>query len=1265
MHLRRLDVQGFKAFAERQTFEFGTGITVVVGPNGSGKSNIHDAIRWALGEQAGRQIRARKTEDVIFSGSDQRRQLGTAEVTITLDNSEGWMPIDYREVSVTRRAHRSGENEYLINGQRVRLTDVHDLLRRARVGQNSYAMMSQGLVDEVLAMRPQERRGLIEEAADVRGHRQQLQLSERRLTETRDNLGHVRLLIREVEPRLRQLERQSKRAERHRELQRQLHEALRAYYEQELRSAQEALVAARARHDQETRAFTGTETSLKAHDERLATLELTVAERRTALDTLQTEERGLAEEGLRLEQQVALTEQRLELLTRRIDDIDGELASGGHSTDRPAGVGADGADEPGGAAGPTGESGPAAPADPDERLAALELTVEQARGELDREEREMQGADGRARAALRQIAETEARRTRLEAERADAARRIEDYERRRSEIGALRTVALARRDELLGELKELGRRALDLKNRDGALTAAIEGARQRRSAAEAELESQLGALTEARDAVRGADAQVRQLIERRELLTQLSEQAGASRGGSQALLDAARAPKEDREPLSGVVGAVSRLITVPEGLEHAIEAALAERFLAVVVEREDDAIAAIEYLREQSAGTATVLPLESIEHNYPLNLFNERGVIGVAARLVRTEKPYRALVDTLLGRTIVVDDLDTARQMVKRGLGSVVTRDGIMLRPDGAYYGGRGEGAAQQFTLQGELESLPEQIAEAERSAAAMGERLRAAEQTLSESHAAVGRARGGVDETNELQRSHDQQAGELGTRRAALAGEMGVVHGTLAAVADGSALEAATAAEHEAERGIEQVEGALAALRDRSNAVVDERDAAAERVTAAVYTLAAAEGASRAAREAREQQAEAAARALKRAEHLRRERESARTEIQDLELSLRGHREQAANNRSAATLAQQAIGPAHAALAEATEQSRELAASRGELQGRLLTAERATLQADSDLRERAAYLETLNRQLAEEGLEQANDGTVQPVPAADSGLSEDSPADEDGSGEGIVQPVFGPMPAPSSEPVSDTVSDAVGAPMRGAAEVEPELLRDRISELRGEIRALGAVNVDALEDLSEERERHEYLSGQVEDLEAAERELRVAIRDLRKLIRERFDQTFAEVNVAFSEYFSRFFGGGTAALTLVEPPRDEDDEVDEDSDPGIDITAQPPGKRIASLNVLSGGERALTSVALLFALLSVNPAPVCVLDEVDAALDEANVGRFIDTLRELCERSQFIVVSHNRRTIEAADAIYGVSMGEDSVSRVLSLKLADLPQAS
>nr|HRC63153.1 AAA family ATPase [Dehalococcoidia bacterium] len=324
MYLRRVEVHGFKSFADRQRFEFGPGVTAVVGPNGSGKSNVAEAVRWALGEQSARSLRARKTEDVIFSGSDKRRQLGMAEVTLVLDNSEQWMPVDFSEVSVTRRAYRSGESEYLINGQRVRLMDVHDLFRRAQVGQNSYAMMSQGLVDEVLALRPVERRDLIEEAADVHRHRIELNRAERRLTETRDNLGHVRMLIREVEPRLKQLERQSARAERFKVLQAQLSDALQVYYEHELRAAQDALTAARARHDQQAQAFQSARIEVDSVLGRADAIDGRVHELRMALERAQSVDRTLTEEGLRLQQAVALAEQRLELLAVRREEVEAE-----------------------------------------------------------------------------------------------------------------------------------------------------------------------------------------------------------------------------------------------------------------------------------------------------------------------------------------------------------------------------------------------------------------------------------------------------------------------------------------------------------------------------------------------------------------------------------------------------------------------------------------------------------------------------------------------------------------------------------------------------------------------------------------------------------------------------------------------------------------------------------------------------------------------------------------------------------------------------
>jgi chromosome segregation protein len=314
------------------------------------------------------------------------------------------------------------------------------------------------------------------------------------------------------------------------------------------------------------------------------------------------------------------------------------------------------------------------------------------------------------------------------------------------------------------------------------------------------------------------------------------------------------------------------------------------------------------------------------------------------------------------------------------------------------------------------------------------------------------------------------------------------------------------------------------------------------------------------------------------------------------------------------------------------TEQ-RELGAQRGDGQARLFGAEREMLASEAALRQAVQVLQALQAQLADEGLTVLTDGTVRPVEPSEAARAE--------GGDG----------AEAAEPV-------VVTPTAGGAEIDPEAMRKRISVLRSDIRALGPVNVDALQDLSEERERHTFLTSQVADLEAAEEELRGAIRDLEKLIRTRFEEKFALVNTNFTEYFTRFFGGGHAELKIVQ-------SEDGTREAGVEVVAQPPGKRISSLSVLSGGERSLTSVALLFALLQVNPAPVVVMDEVDAALDEANVGRFVDTLQELTERSQFIVITHNRRTVEAADTIYGVSMGDESTSQVLSLSLTDLPRAS
>ena len=1225
MYLRRVEAYGFKAFADRQVFEFGPGLTAVVGPNGSGKSNVSDAIRWALGEQSARSIRARKTGDVIFSGSDGRREMGVAEVTLYLDNSEQWMPIDFDEVSVSRRAYRSGESEYRINGQKVRLLDVQDLFRRAQVGQNSYAMMSQGLVDEMLGLRPLERRNLIEEAAEVHGHRIELTRADRRLTQTRDNLGHVRVLIRELAPRLRQLERQSKRASRFRELDAQLGAALEAWYETELRQASEALAAAQSRHDQSSEAFASARRQAEAFAPDIAVAERAVAAARSELAGAQRRERELAERSLALGQQRALAEQRRELLLVRRDEIDAAIAE-------LSATQGDGAPE---SAAPDGGA-----------LVALEARVAEAGAELEAAREAMRAADGAVRDVLRELAEAEARRSRIEAAIRDAEVRRARAQAEQQRRDRDRAQASERREALSDELRDYGRRALAARREQERLALEAAEALRRRDVAERRIEETRTQAEEGREALRAATTYREHLEARRDLLATLVAQLAKQGSAAQEVLRAAHEPG-DEQPLSGVIGLVGRLIRVPQGLEHAIEAALAEQIGAIVVERQDEALAAIEHLRARGAGSVSVLPLDSIPRQYPLNMLSERGVIGVASSLVKTDHRYRPLVDLLLGRTIVVEDVPTALKTVSRGLGSVVTRDGVLVRAEGSIFGGSRGTASEQFVLQDEEQSLPEEIElarEAEDAAASQVQRL---DDIVADARDALDAARRAVVGAENEQRDHERATARQRRRLVALGSELRQVHAVLAG--DDSQAEAGDSDESIAKEraALTALDARIEELRDRSEAVGAERDGAGDRVAQHAAELAVAEGERTAVRDRRATLEEARRRSAERLAERSDQSLAIRRELEDLELTLRDLREQIANVETARRAADEAVAPAHATLAEAERAERELTATRGDSQARLFAAERELLDAQSTLRELASRVRSLTQQIADDGLVLRKDGSVRrphtgQATQAPADIPAEKPAMVNGNGtdEGAAQLALAVVPA------------------SGGAEVDTVQLRERISELRGEIRALGPVNLEALDDLSEERERHDFLSVQVEDLEAAELQLRAAIVDLEREIRARFQETFELVNTSFGDYFERFFGGGRAELTIVE-------SEDEAGDAGVDVRAQPPGKRISSLAMLSGGERALTSVALLFALLAVNPAPVCVLDEVDAALDEANVGRFVDTLRGLCERSQFIVITHNRGTVEAADTIYGVSMGDDSVSRVLSLRLADLPQAS
>ncbi|MEO6397171.1 MAG: chromosome segregation protein SMC [Tepidiformaceae bacterium] len=1212
MYLKRLSIQGFKSFATRTTFDYGRGVTAVVGPNGSGKSNVSDAIRWVLGEQSTRLLRAKKQEDVIFAGTSERAAVGLAEVILTLDNEERWLPLDFAEVEIGRRVYRNGDAEYLLNGTKVRLRDVLDLLMKGDVGQNSYSIMGQGLVDEVLSMSPDERRSFLDEAADVKRFRTKIKEAQDRLSATRENIERVAIIVSEIEPRLAQLSRQADRAAEHRRLSAELSDLLRTFYGQRWSEAHNGIVRARAALDQSTAEDSAAGLRVSQLREQLRALTDEIRKRRDAISRRETLNTEIHQRLTAAEQAIALDTERRSMLGGRREELTAELAV--LEADALALTRAN-ADDVRGDVDAASEAEAAAEA------------VLRAREALDIAERDYSGVRSRVQ-ELRDGAEGDGRRAQeMEADAVAATRRLGDLDHEE-------TQAVAQRRAVIADLVGYGRRFAN------GRAAVIEG-EEKLDAARSEADSARERLRRVQEEVRSYEAagnhdlrELDHLEGRLDALRRVqAEHDGVAAGTrnvlimGQALIDGVDPGALGEPPeIHGVVGLLARQIKVPAGLEVAINAALEQRLHAVVVETESAALDAIAILQRRKHGRAQFLPLETVRHVYPLNLQKERGVVGVASKLVRCDPRFKQLIDTLLGRVIIVEDVETGLRMVKRSLGSVVTVDGVYIEPTGVLAGGASGADEGQFSRQRELEELPEQI-----------EALRARTDTSAHQ---ISSARVAIDQlvlrSNEAASTHELFRRDLEGARfdlerererlLRLRREMDSARSRQADVGREreireKQIEQSRAAAQELALRRDERRAAMVGLEDELREATERREAALKAVSDASARQATVEGERRTMAAMREQHKKAV-------ERLAAQVAAKRMQVENLELAATVIEERLRKLavELEATTAEQATYSEDAApdrdeLHRLESHERTIQEEYNEGQTALLQVDRRRLDLEAELARTNEHIEHLLTEMGREGL--APDGS-------------------------------GNIVAMEQAMASGSLLEAAES-LRGAAEVDIEETRSRIEEVRRQIRRLGAINAEAPEDFEELHDRHEFLTTQLADLSDAEAQLREVIAELNDEIRTRFSTTFERVNSAFGEYFSSFFGGGEASLSLTDP--------ENVAEAGVEIEAQPPGKRVKSLSLLSGGERSLTAVALLFALLSANPAPFCVLDEVDAALDEANVGRFTAALKELAEKTQFLMVTHNRRSIEVADAIYGVSMGRDGVSKVLSLRLSDLPQ--
>ena len=1249
MYLKRLEMLGFKSFANKTHLEFSTGITAVVGPNGAGKSNVADSVRWVLGEQSMRQLRGKKSDDIIFAGGQGRAGLGLAEVSLTIDNSTGWVPSDYSEITVTRRSYRSGENEYLINKQKVRLKDVLLLLAQARIGHDSYTVVGQGSIDAALSLRAEERRGLFEDAAGIRPYQVQRTDAENRLRQTEQNLERLRDIVSEIAPRLEPLAEQARRALEHKQLSGELQEVLLTWYALQWRRLRMVRERAEGVEQTQTRLVQQQEQATREVEERRNVLrgrrqqvQLKIAEARDTLgevsDVVKRSERDLAvsqERVVGLERQRGEQQQeekrlreRLIMLKQQLIDLEEQCDLADEAIDDDAAA-----------------------------LAVQESDLAKAQKEFEIDER-------RLRSAQNDFIQVQAR---LGASQSDMGRQQKHLGDRNRLLASRRdTIAQSQQSIRTLETRLVDERAqlATARNEEQQIVQRKQTIARAVADAQQEMERYKSSLAE-------AERQRRAVADRLNMLKNWRQSLSGYSDGVRALL---RAPQGK---LQGLLGPVPQLGVARAGQELALEAAFGPYLQAVVVETRAHARICLDYLQSAKAGKAMIAWLErpgsqvdlsdtqaeledaALERLLVAHAEMRTRVSGLAWRAIQCELSYVPLFRTILRGVLIVSDLDTAHHMLDLLVHAsatdaypraerLVTLAGEVLHREGWLTGGHGKDGGQQGLLayERELRELPRQLDEHIALISQINDLLsevqRAQEGRRAEQSGVEKELQKNATRINELNRAATATQREQDRLQSELQGAVSIEHQLVAEMAG---LEQEIQAAKERVLAHEKSQRELSGLVEDLQEEVEERTIAFRRQQDEL-------GKARTALAVKRQEAKALRQQMTSQQH---QAQDLRAQIEQRVARIKEAEERYLALQQTVELHQGEVTEAQGRVQVQAGILRQAEAGAGELDGQISSLEQESLQLRQHMAElEVAYRKCLldsqkARDAVESLLEQLNEemGITDPrelasYATAELSTHEASAARVDGA---------------NAQKIEEALSEEEEAELRK--------LRRRVDTLRGKLKTLGGSDPEAPQQYEETRTRYEFMTTQIADMDQAALQLHTIITQLDVTMARQFEITFQAINARFRENFVTLFKGGSARLELTAAKGDEaNGESDTTSakgmPAGVEVIVQPPGKKVQDLSLLSGGERAMVSAALLFSLLEINPPPFCMLDEVDAALDESNVNRFCDILRRLAQRTQFIVVTHNRVTMTSAQAIYGVSMGGDSVSRMLSLKLEE-----
>lgn len=1185
MRLKKLELYGFKSFAERTEIVFKEGITCIVGPNGSGKSNIADAVRWVLGEQSARTLRGASMQDVIFGGTQRRKPLSYCEVSLVFDNEDRSLPLEYAEVVVTRRVYRSGESEYYLNRTSCRLKDVVDLFRDTGIGKEGYSIIGQGRIDEILSRKGEDRRQVFEEAAGIVKFRARKEEADRKLAHTLENISRVDDLLEELKRRIGPLEEDAKNA--------------RVYLDYSARLKVLDLNLFLVRSEKMETKLREADLDLQTMRSVLEQTEETLREKTAARDAKQEEIRDL--DGKITGAHTALMEgmeavHQAENAAREVEERRQRRAEDRERI--------------------TEELNAA-----EERIAELDALAAQSDD----------GTENRSSMLENYTAQLENAKAEEEKAREEEATREETLEAQKNAmLDAVnrRAAALSNQTRLKTMLTTMETRLEELTEACGGMRKAGEEletatgeARERLRQETAEQDRLSASLQEVRAGLETADAEVidaraaydRKLAEMRDMESRrniLDEMSREMEGYSNAVRAAVRHAREKND--GRVHGPLSQLISVPEKYETAMDMVLGAAQQHVVTEDEETAREMIEYLRRNRLGRVTFLPMSSVK---PRRLNQEerqtlgmRGCLGVASDLVSCDERYRGIVENLLGRTVVAEDLESGIPIMRRGGHAfrLVTLKGDVMHSGGSMTGGSvSSQAVNLFTRerelkeltaklaagQDELERLLKQMQDGQRRKDELKERSAEALEQLHQQEIAVARETERLQNAEDEERTHDMRLHETEAAREQLMESMMQIREQLSMATDST--EKTDKTREEMEKQAEELQQKLTEARRETEKRAEET----LRLTLAVNDL--------------RHELETLQRDRTRYEQDRKrmaaEQDRRRNQLEDMQAAEAGDLEAwaAAEKKLELDRLEQARREQTVKVLEAdrTARQEQLQAVLADIEGL-----HQGFQRDSD----KAHRMELSRARTEGDLKALRDRIWNTYEVTYAGAEEYR----------------------MSEGFSLTEADREAA------------------QLSAEIRALGPVNVKAVEEYADTKARYDEIMEQRKDLERAEADLRELITRLLSRMKETFVEQFALLQGYFSETFVRLFGGGHADLILMDP-----------EDPlncGIEVNAQPPGKKLQLLSLLSGGERTLTAIAILFATLKLKPTPFCILDEIEAALDDANIGYFADYLAEYSASTQFVVITHRKGTMERANGLFGVAMEEQGVSRMVSVSLQD-----